>query len=335
MQFFQDVFIDEEFITYVFKVLASTLTLGNKLCSFLFFIGSGSNGKTTLSNMLKYALGDYTATPNVSLFLSQSVTADKPNPHMYELNNARIAICEEPDVKSVTITGDAKAITGNVGILRTRILYQNLESIYVDLLPIINTNYKLTITNIDTALIDRIIAIPFLQRFLPKHQKEREEKAGDTHVKIKMVQPLWQGRHLQRLAPAFMHLLLDYYQEDYTKVGMPVIVRKHAKDFILRCDHVGRFIKSKLEDVYGEENTILYDNYQKHEEKSVIHDGEDTTIKEVNDDTIHNNTSISDPFLKLDQLKNISNVLILKLEDVYGVWFLSKVVSSLCNHTYA
>jgi len=80
-------------IDYVLKVIASTLTLGNKLRSILFFIGSGRNGKTTFTNMLRLALGDYATTPNVSLFLGKSTSADKPSPHMVDLNNCRISIC--------------------------------------------------------------------------------------------------------------------------------------------------------------------------------------------------------------------------------------------------
>ena len=49
--------------------------------------------------MMRHALGDYAANPNVSLFLGKSVTADKPSPHMVDLHNSRLAICEEPDVK--------------------------------------------------------------------------------------------------------------------------------------------------------------------------------------------------------------------------------------------
>ena len=61
--------------------------------------------------MLRLALGDYAATPNVSLFLGKSVTTDKPSPHMIDLNNSRVA--------RLILLGDTKAITGNVGYIKT------------------------------------------------------------------------------------------------------------------------------------------------------------------------------------------------------------------------
>ncbi|ORY63634.1 hypothetical protein LY90DRAFT_700973 [Neocallimastix californiae] len=242
MNFLKDLFVEEELITYVLKLLASTLTIGNKLRSLVFFIGSGRNGKTALVSLLKYTLGDYAAIPNVSLFLGRSISSDKPNPHMVELNNARIALCEEPDAKVETITGDAKAITGNVGYLKSRTLFKGLETIYVDLLPIINTNHKLTLTNIDSAIIDRIIVIPFLQRFEPSYAIDKEEK------NVKVANTMWQGRNTERFAPSFVHILLKYYQEDYSELIPPAIVREHTRKFILRCDHIGRFIQQNLVD---------------------------------------------------------------------------------------
>jgi len=240
LKFLKDIFVEEELIQYVLKILASTLTPGNKLRSLVFFIGNGRNGKTALTNLLKFALGDYTAIPNVSLFLGKSVTSDKANPHMMELNNAHVAICEEPDARSVAITGDAKAITGNVGYIKTRALYKDLEEVYVDLLPIINTNDKLSINNVDLALMDRILVIPFTQRFIPKQMtgpKEENEKYADI---------LWQGDHSKQFAPAFMHLLLEYYQTNYAQLSPPKVVTEATNEFVLRSDHPGRFIKQKL-----------------------------------------------------------------------------------------
>jgi len=239
-QFLKDIFVKDDLIEYILKVLASTLTPCNKLRSLLFFIGNGRNGKTALTNILKFALGEYAVIPNVSLFLGKSIASDKANPHMVALNNAHVAICEEPDGKNVTITGDTKAITGNVGYIKARNLYKDLENIFIDLLPIINTNDKLTIMNIDTALMDRIIVIPFTQRFIPKHKK----KGKDENEKYADI--LWQGNNSKIFAPAFMKLLLKHYQDDYTKLSIPKVVYDSTYEFILRGDHPGRFIKQKL-----------------------------------------------------------------------------------------
>ncbi|ORY00469.1 hypothetical protein LY90DRAFT_678724 [Neocallimastix californiae] len=176
-EFFEDIFVDKELIQYVLKILASTLTYGNKLRAIVFFIGSGRNGK--------------------------SVSADKPSPQMVDLNCARVAICEEPDARSIAITGDTKAITGNVGFIKTRTLYKDVQAVSVDLLPIINTNDKLTISNLDNALIDRILVIPFTQRFINKMNiSVLSSTQNINNPSIKRANTRWQGSRVQGYAEA-------------------------------------------------------------------------------------------------------------------------------------
>jgi len=62
-------------------------------------------------------------TPNVFLSLGKSVTTDKLSPHIINLNNSRVTLGEKPDGRSINISGDTKAIIGNVGYLKTRSLY--------------------------------------------------------------------------------------------------------------------------------------------------------------------------------------------------------------------
>ncbi|KAL6612975.1 hypothetical protein U3516DRAFT_798147 [Neocallimastix sp. 'constans'] len=134
-EFFEDIFVEKELIQYVLKILVSSLTFINKLSTIVLFIGSGSNGRTTLTNMIHFLIRDYAATSNEYL------------------NCVRVTICEEPDACSIAITGDIKAIT-------------DVQAVSVDLLPIINENDKLTISNLDNALIDRILDYSTLE--IPK-----------------------------------------------------------------------------------------------------------------------------------------------------------------------
>ncbi|KAL6598349.1 hypothetical protein U3516DRAFT_846845 [Neocallimastix sp. 'constans'] len=208
---------------------SSTLTYGNKLRAIVFFIGSGRNGKTTLTNMLRLSLGDYAATSNVSLFLGKSVSVDKPSPQMVDLNCARVAICEEPDAHSIAITGDTKAITGNVGFIKTRTLYKDVQAVSVDLLPIINTNDKLTISNLDNALIDRILVIPFTQRFINKMNiSVLSSTQNINNPSIKRANTRW--------------------QDDYTTLEIPKSVINATKSFIMCSDHIARFLENNIID---------------------------------------------------------------------------------------
>ncbi|ORX53743.1 hypothetical protein BCR36DRAFT_441979 [Piromyces finnis] len=168
---------------------------------------------------------------------------------MMDLNKCRISICEEPDARSINITGDAKAITGNVGYIKTRYLYKDLQTVYVDLLPIINTNDKLTISNLDNALIDRILVIPFTQRFVNKMNISILSSTQNIdNSSIKQANTMWQGSHIQIYAEALIHILIKNYQKDYTSLEIPQSVIHATKHFIMRCDHIARFLEKYIID---------------------------------------------------------------------------------------
>jgi len=76
---------------------------------------------------------------------------------MVDLNFARETICKEPDSSIIVVTGDTKTISGNESFIKTRTLYKNIQAVSIDLLPVINTNDKLTISNLYKVLIDSIL----------------------------------------------------------------------------------------------------------------------------------------------------------------------------------
>jgi len=155
-----------------------------------------------------------------------------------------VAICEEPDARSIAITGDTKAITGNVGFIKTRTLYKD-----VDLLPIINTNDKLTISNFYNALIDRILVIPFTQRFINKiNISVLSSTQNVNNPSIKRANTRWQGSRVQGYAEALIHLLIENYQEDYTNLEIPESMVNATKSFIMRSDHIARFLEKNIVD---------------------------------------------------------------------------------------
>ncbi|OUM69814.1 hypothetical protein PIROE2DRAFT_2245 [Piromyces sp. E2] len=124
---------------------------------------------------------------------------------MVDLNNCRISICEEPDARCINIISDAKDITGNV----------------VDLLPIINTSDKLTISNLDNALIDRILVIPFTQRFVNKMNISILSSTQNiNNPSIRHANTMWQGSRVQGYAEALIHILIQNYQKNYTTLEM-------------------------------------------------------------------------------------------------------------------
>jgi len=80
---------------------------------------------------------------------------------MINLNYCIIFICEESNTLYINITG-------NVIHIKTCFLYNILQVVYINLLPIINMNYIFTKSNVDIILIERILVILITQRFVSK-----------------------------------------------------------------------------------------------------------------------------------------------------------------------
>jgi phage/plasmid-associated DNA primase len=79
---------------------------------------------------------------------------------------------------------------------------------YVDLLPIINTNDKIDISNLDNALIDCFLIIPFTQRFVNKM-----DISILINSFVKHANPIWHGGKIQAYDEALIHFLIQNYQE--------------------------------------------------------------------------------------------------------------------------
>ncbi|ORX79232.1 hypothetical protein BCR32DRAFT_301089 [Anaeromyces robustus] len=231
---------------FLLKILGSLLFPGNIDRIMLFFIGIGRNGKSALVNLLSFAMGEYASKPNVSLFLGKSIDSSKADPNLIHIDSTRVAICEEPDNRNVSITGVCKAITGNVGFITGRDLYKSLTKVYANLVPIICSNNKLTIINLDKALVDRIIVIPFPKYMLDVNSKNEQVE-----------EIIWQGNNSEKYAMTFMYILMDALRK-YKKESLiiPNEVKKATKEFILKGDSVGRFIKDKLVESEGIEINI-------------------------------------------------------------------------------
>ncbi|KAG4098271.1 hypothetical protein H8356DRAFT_1391949 [Neocallimastix lanati (nom. inval.)] len=176
---------------FLLRILGNLLFPGNvDRIMLFFFIGMSRNGKSTIVNLLNFALDEQASKPNVSLFLGKSIDSSKADPNLIPIVSTRVAICEEPDNRNVSITG-------NVGFITGRDLYKSLTKVYANLVPIICSNNKLTIINLDKALVDRIRVVPFNERFIPKYMLNKNSKNEQIEEII------WQDNNSEKYANDF------------------------------------------------------------------------------------------------------------------------------------
>jgi putative DNA primase/helicase len=180
-QYLKEALVEDALITFVKRYSGYTLTgiTRERLLAILF--GRGKNGKTTLVELLRDALGDYATNTDVETLLArkyQGVGND-----VAALKGARFVSAAEVEKGRRLAESKVKQLTGR-DTVTARFLFGEPFNFRPEFKLWLSTNNKPVIQGTDDAIWDRLRLIPFTQRFegakadpkLP--EKLREELPG-------------------------------------------------------------------------------------------------------------------------------------------------------------
>ena len=191
----------------------------------LFMLGlTGSNGKSTLINLLKHLLGDY------CIELPDSVIFKTNNEGRFDfadLEGARLAVKSDVPLGVTINAGNFKNITGGDGSLRAERKFRDSFSFTPECKLIICCNNKPRLPETGGAMERRIALIPFKADFRQNPDKYLPEK-------------------LLAEGPAIITVLAEYAQRWY-KNGLPKseTVEAASREYLLDEDQVAQFIAEK------------------------------------------------------------------------------------------
>jgi putative DNA primase/helicase len=161
-QFVREVFVQPEVVDFVHRAVGYSLT-GHTGEQVLFLCyGTGSNGKGTFTNTLKYVLGDYAwNTPFATLELAHKAAI--PN-DVAALVSRRFVVASETNEDTRFNEARVKALTGS-DPLTGRFLHGE----FFEFEPVaklwLSVNHKPTVKDTSHGFWRRMRLIPFLQRF--------------------------------------------------------------------------------------------------------------------------------------------------------------------------
>lgn len=156
-QFCSEILPDPEVLAFVQRVLG--LGLVGKVIEHMLpvFTGIGRNGKSTLINVVRLALGDYGIEAEPDLLMAR----DSPHPTgTMDLRGARIAVCQESDEGRRLATSTVKRLTGGDSI-RARRMRADFEEFVPSHTVLMVTNHKPRVPGDDPALWRRLLVVPF------------------------------------------------------------------------------------------------------------------------------------------------------------------------------
>jgi P4 family phage/plasmid primase-like protien len=165
------IFPDEEVKTFYLKNLSTGL-FGQSIENIFICTGVGANGKSFMHSLMLYFLGNYGYKAQSSI-LSESIKGGA-NPQIFNLNNKRFVLVQEPE-NNVKLKGCCiKELTGD-DVINSRDLYTSQCEVNMKISLFLEANKIPMIDNIDGGIKRRLRIIPFNSQFLNKDDYENRD----------------------------------------------------------------------------------------------------------------------------------------------------------------
>ena len=236
--FIKQVLPDPEVRDYFMKHIATNLIGGNPAQKFHVMTGSGSNGKSMITNLASTALGDYACTVPITLFTQKRGSASAANPETIRLKGRRMVTMQEPDEAVALNTGLMKLVSSGEKMY-ARDLFKSGVEFEVQAKFHLACNDKPKINTTDGGTWRRLVVINFTSKFVAK-PSEKNEFPLDESIQHKVVSKKW--------AVPFLNYMVHILKEGkgYRKLDAPGKVLEYTSDYRNENDGIAKFIADRL-----------------------------------------------------------------------------------------
>ena len=241
MTFMDQLFPIQSLNTYMWEHLASILIGENINQTFNIYRGSGSNGKSILTDLMTQTLGDYTGTVPITLVTEKRVNIGGTSSEIMQLKGVRYAVMQEPSKDARINEGMMKQLTGD-STLSGRALYCESETFPIQFHLVVCLNTLFEIVSNDDGTWRRIRICDFMSKFVDENtSKESLENVPyqfpkDKNLKDKL--PSW--------AIVFASMLVKMAFEKQGIVTDCDIVKASSDSYRQGQDHISAFVNERI-----------------------------------------------------------------------------------------
>uniref|UniRef100_A0A6C0KPK3 SF3 helicase domain-containing protein n=1 Tax=viral metagenome TaxID=1070528 RepID=A0A6C0KPK3_9ZZZZ len=200
--FMKQLFPQQSLCKYMWDHLASCLIGIKKEHAFNIYRGSGSNGKSILTDLMSQALGDYKGTVPITLVTEKRNSIGGTSSEVIQLKGVRYAVMQEPSKEAVINEGIMKELTGGDPI-QARALYSDSEIFIPQFSLAVCTNALFEIKSNDDGTWRRMKLVDFVSKFI----SEGETHTDDTKYVFPKDKSL--KEKLPKWAPVFIGMLVN------------------------------------------------------------------------------------------------------------------------------
>jgi P4 family phage/plasmid primase-like protien len=239
ISFMEKLFPIPELNKYMWEHLASCLIGTNLNQTFNIYHGSGSNGKSILTDLMSHALGEYKGTVPITLVTEKRNAIGGTSSEIIQLKGVRYAVMQEPSKDTKINEGIMKELTGGDPV-QGRALYCESEIFEPQFKLVVCTNNLFDITSNDDGTWRRIRKCDFLSKFVD----EGEEHTDDTEFVFLKDKSL--KDRLPELAPVFMSMLVKKTFETNGIVTDCDVVMSASNKYRRGQDNIAAFVCERI-----------------------------------------------------------------------------------------
>ena len=229
---------------YMWDHLASTLIGVKKEHAFNIYRGSGSNGKSILTDLMSRCLGDYKGTVPITLVTEKRNAIGGTSSEVMQLKGLRYAVMQEPSKDAVINEGIMKELTGGDPI-QARALYCDSEIFEPQFSLVVCTNALFEIKSNDDGTWRRLKLVDFISKFASEGEQynDNTEHVFPKDKTLKEKLPLW--------APIFISMLVKRAFETEGDVQDCSEVMEASKKYRQNQDIVSAFMQERVYNCIG------------------------------------------------------------------------------------
>jgi len=232
----------KELEDYMWDHLASCLIGGNPNQTFNIYHGSGSNGKSILTDLMSHVLGEYKGIVPITLVTEKRNGIGGTSSELIQLKGVRYAVMQEP-TKGVKLNeGIMKELTGG-DPLQARALFQESETFETQFKLVVCTNNLFDIESNDEGTWRRIRKVDFLSKFVDDGDNNHVD---DDNPYVFLKDKSLKDR-LYKLAPVFASMLVKRAFETDGIVKDRDIVMSASNKYRNGQDHIAAFVNECIE----------------------------------------------------------------------------------------
>jgi len=247
MSFMEKLFPLNDLCRYMWDHLSSCLIGIKKEHAFNIYRGSGSNGKSILTDLMSQALGEYKGTVPITLVTEKRGSIGGTSSEVIQLKGVRYAVMQEPSKDAVINEGILKELTGGDPI-QARALYSDSEIFIPQFSLVVCTNALFDVKSNDDGTWRRMKLVDFLSKFISEGETHTDDTQyvfpKDKSLKEKL--PLW--------APVFIAMLVKRACETEGEVKDCGEVVAASNKYRQSQDCISGFIADKI--VKDENGTV-------------------------------------------------------------------------------